>query len=470
MEKMLLLGFVFVLVPALQASAQTWSLNGNAISSGNFLGTTNYEDLEFRTNNVLGFRISPGYLGTPNVIGGAAANNTGTIGGVRGATIGGGGQSGNPNQASAYFSTVGGGAANTAGKYAATVGGGQNNTASGFIATVSGGDNNRAAGDYSFAAGQDNTASGYSSVAVGDNNRAAGDYSFAAGTSNRANGFSSVALGQSATANHHGTFVWSDFSGSFASTDVNQFLIRASNGVGIGTAPAAKQLHVQYTHPQIRLSDPATGAYAEIGSGTDGLAITTGAGSERLRIKHSGPTAGFVGIGTPNPSEQLHVAGGFIRVDGVGNEMAYIGGDGVSNDVQVGSQNSGITDVALWNIGTGTRMNLNVRQVFPLSTIQEKKSVNKFNEQDYTHALQKLSQLDAVTFLYRDEPDNHQPHIGIIAEDSPQEILNDKRDSINLSAYTTLLLAGLKAQQAEIEQLKSDLKGLQHLLETVTRR
>jgi hypothetical protein len=44
-----------------------------------------------------------------------------------------------------------------------------------------------------------------------------------------------------------------------------------------------------------------------------------------------------VGIGTTNPSQKLHVAGDYIRVDGADGEDAYIGGDGAGNDVQIGS-------------------------------------------------------------------------------------------------------------------------------------
>lgn len=65
-----------------------------------------------------------------------------------------------------------------------------------------------------------------------------------------------------------------------------------------------------------------------------------------------------VGIGTAAPTEKLHVAGSYIRVNGAGNEQAYIGGDGFGGDVQVGSQNAAITSVALWNTATSARMDL----------------------------------------------------------------------------------------------------------------
>ena len=54
-----------------------------------------------------------------------------------------------------------------------------------------------------------------------------------------------LAAGQHAKALHDGSFVSADSSaGDFESTAANQFLIRASNGVGIGTASPANQLTV----------------------------------------------------------------------------------------------------------------------------------------------------------------------------------------------------------------------------------
>jgi len=82
---------------------------------------------------------------SPNLIGGYPANYV--AGGVEGATIGGGGADGQPNQVTSHYGTVAGGAGNWAGLEGgepisatyATIGGGGFNRAAGGLSTVGGG-------------------------------------------------------------------------------------------------------------------------------------------------------------------------------------------------------------------------------------------------------------------------------------------------------------------------------------------
>ena len=154
-------------------------------------------------------------------IAGGSHNSIGTNASV--ATIGGG----TNNAATAFGATVSGGAGNSATAWSSTVGGGAGNIASSpdGSATVSGGFNNTASGDSStVSGGASNLARGsYSAIPGGKGNFAAGSYSLAAGNS--------------AEALDDGAFVWADNSpGFFHSTGSNQFLIRATGGVGINTA------------------------------------------------------------------------------------------------------------------------------------------------------------------------------------------------------------------------------------------
>ena len=196
-------------------------------------GSINFTGLRTETNAT-----------SPNVIGGFSGNSV--TAGVGGATIGGGGESLNNriNLVTDNFGTVGGGRTNMAGDNAgstgdregATVGGGKGNIASGTVSTVGGGSSNSASGAVSTVGGGNiNVASGgFSTVPGGFSNEAQGEYSFAAG--------------QRAQALHYGAFVWSDSTTTnpnfFASTADDQFLIKATGGVGINTNAPAARLHV----------------------------------------------------------------------------------------------------------------------------------------------------------------------------------------------------------------------------------
>jgi hypothetical protein len=181
--------------------------------------------------------IASGYKAT---IGGGESNNASG----NDATVGGG----DSNNASGFLATIGGGYDNTASSDYATVGGGWGNEASGDYATIGGGRSNTASGSRAtVAGGQENYSSGdYATIAGGNNNIASGlAASVAGGELNAASGNYSFAAGRRAKANHEGTFVWADGTDEdFASTGTNQFLIRASGGVGIGTNNPQATLHV----------------------------------------------------------------------------------------------------------------------------------------------------------------------------------------------------------------------------------
>jgi hypothetical protein len=159
-------------------------------------------------------------LDTVNTVNGSSMNAV--VGGVRGATIAGGGlpigdpdpgfSFSGPNVVSDAYGTVGGGYGNRAGDSLgtvvdaafATIGGGRNNSASGHTSTIAGGFNNVAGaalssitgGTYNVASGYsafigggiDNEAGGFaSSIPGGEANGTAGSHSFAAGRFARAN-------------------------------------------------------------------------------------------------------------------------------------------------------------------------------------------------------------------------------------------------------------------------------------------
>jgi len=157
--------------------------------------------------------------------------------------------------ASGNQASVGGGNNNTASGVAATVPGGKANMADGDYSAIGGGEDNEAGGSHAtIAGGAQNSAGGiFTTVGGGINNRASGHYGIVpGGRFNMARGDYSFAAGYRARAKHDGSFVWNDrsitsFNDSLVSTGPNQFLIRAANGVGIGTDLPAGNLHVADT-------------------------------------------------------------------------------------------------------------------------------------------------------------------------------------------------------------------------------
>jgi endosialidase-like protein len=233
-----------------------WVLTGNAATTPgtNFLGTTDNQALELKVNNARAFRIEP-TTGTPNIIGGFNLN--GVTAGVVGATIAGGGLlNGNGNVVTDDYGFVGGGFTNRAGdlggttsdREAATVGGGFSNLANGALSFIGGGQGNTTNEVYgAIGGGASNVTSGYAATVPGGYlNTALADYSFAAGVR--------------AKANHAGAFVWGDNTAAdVASTGVNQFIVRASGGMWLGTTSA----------PSITIAsdflNTSTGAHLTIG-------------------------------------------------------------------------------------------------------------------------------------------------------------------------------------------------------------
>lgn len=169
-------------VDLIGSGSDSWSLTGNAGTkpNTNFLGTTDNVSLTLVVSGTPALRLFPDPI-SPNVIGGYRGNIVDS--GISGATIGGGGASGNVNRAAGNFATVGGGFQNIASGQRATVGGGGYNTASSINATIGGGYGNTASNDRAAVGGGGfNIASNlYSTIGGGYANIASGAGAFVGG-------------------------------------------------------------------------------------------------------------------------------------------------------------------------------------------------------------------------------------------------------------------------------------------------
>jgi hypothetical protein len=330
---------------------------------------------------------------------------------------------GTDNMANATASSVGGGVSDTASGYLSTVAGGGVNVASAEGSTVSGGIYNTATDNYAtVGGGNSNSATGYSSTVPG-------------GEGVAANGRFSLASGRRARAYHTGCFVWADSTNdNFTSSGPNQFLVRASGGVGINTDSPSVVLHIdggndvsvgsggyimagETTGRNVTLDDNEIMARDNGGAGV--LHINSGSGNVDICVG-----GGMVGVGTTSPSEKLTVSG----------NICYTGTIGACSDVRY------------------------------------KRDVGEIRS-----ALETVMQLRGVTYNWKQDeyPDHEfddQTHLGFIAQEVkellPSLVMTDNSGymSVDYSRLTPLLVEAMKDLKSENDELRSELNEIKALL------
>jgi hypothetical protein len=85
-----------------------------------------------------------------------------------------------------------------------------------------------------------------------------------------------------------------------------------------------------------------------------------------------------------------------------------------------------------------------------------KKNINPLDRDEYDAALDKVRALPIARWLYKHEPDSRTPHIGVIAELSPDEI-RDGPLHVNLMDMAGLTLASVKGLDRKVTRLEARL-------------
>jgi len=369
------------------------------------------------------------------------------------------------NSSTGVRAFVGGGSGNTSGGQNSVVGGGAGNSATSDLTTVGGGAGNVACGLYAtISGGAFNTSCGYAaSVPGGYQNAAMGDYSFAAG--------------RQAKATNQGAFVWADSTAAdFRSTGLNQFLIRASGGVGIGTnSPTSalsvngsadfsgavgigtlptygldvnKQLVVYDNDLSFRRSGSHRWRLTTPPAGFEILQEYNTSGTDVHQLRFIVADSGNVGIGVNNPGMLLDVGGRMRMRDGGGSAGLWLntadsfGAGGVADIAFIGvldptrigfygndprgiAPGWGLTfDTVTGNVGIGTGT------TYPGSKLQvvnatcdgnnwnnssDRNLKENFKAVDPREVLASVAALPISRWNYKNDPDT--PHLGPVAQD-----------------------------------------------------
>jgi hypothetical protein len=418
------------------------------------------------------------------------------------------------NHAAGSFSTVGGGYWNSTKGYSATVSGGYANSADTTCATVSGGFDNVTLGPYSaVGGGTHNRASGAFSVVSGgggwltlvDSNAAIGDYSVVpGGRGNVALGDYSFAGGRRAMALHVGSFVWADSTDAdFTSTGSNQFLIRASGGVGIGVSSPDEVLDVNGRiglRPGIYAS---AGIWLKTQAGVDewymgktNLGDFNQVGFYKGAWRMVVDDDGNVGIGTTEPERRLHIVGDNPRIlieatsispeinfknsgdplstvwalykdGGTDDFKFYQNGDKVTIQNSTGNVGIGIADPGSY------KLYVNGDAAKPNGGSWSTPSDRRLKETEgvYGYGLSEVSQLSPVRYRYQEGNALSLPtdkeFVGLIAQDVEKVIPEavDKNDQgyllLNNDPIIWAMLNAIKELKAENEQLKKRIDALE---------
>lgn len=361
-------------------STSLWKLAGNAgIRPGtDFLGTTDNQPLEFRVKGRRALRLAP-TDSSPNVVAGDAGNTVAD--GVMGATIAGGGEWAtgalHANEVNADFGTVGGGKNNRIDPEStfATIGGGysisiEDNSLS---STVSGGYLNFVYANSPFTT----IGGGTRNVIRADTPNA----TVAGGTNNVIQSQATAATIGGGRGNVLGTNAQSSTIAGGELNEINRS-VDASFGIiydslrsVIGGGLRNKILGAAHGVIAGGRDNQVWGDFGMVAGGDLNIANTYSfAAGRRAKATHAGSfvwadsqNADF--LSTSSDEFAVRARSGarihspILEVKGSGNERAYLGGDGAGSDVQIGSQNAAIQNVAVYNTGSDSYMNLFVKSL-----------------------------------------------------------------------------------------------------------
>ena len=158
---------------------------------------------------------------------------------------------------------------------------------------------------------------------------------------------------------------------------------------------------------------------------------------------------------TLNPfSNPINFTGRWNGTTDLGNNVAEISND--TNEYKtlmiMGNKSNGQgRRVSVWD-------RFEVNGTFVNNSSQEhKQDINQLSSKDLNSIIAKLKQTPVFRYRFKTPGIDGKIRLGVIAEQSPEEILDESGKAVSFLDYNGFLLAAIKAQQSLIEQLQNDI-------------
>lgn len=104
----------------------------------------------------------------------------------------------------------------------------------------------------------------------------------------------------------------------------------------------------------------------------------------------------------------------------------------------------------------------------PISRAKYKQDIQYLSQEERSKLASDVQSIPLVRYRYKDGPERE--HLGFIIEDiEPSPSVDSKKDEVDLYGYTSMAVAALQQQHAEIEALKHQVQSLKAMVGHQTR-
>lgn len=185
----------------------------------------------------------------------------------------------------------------------------------------------------------------------------------------------------------------------------------------------------------------------EIESGTAALGsmlgISAGVGGSRAAgANTAAPTAGAL-LGTSGSLLSGYLQGQQPYANQRG--LQYQGT--MQNAAMAAQERAGIMNLAGTTLGSGAAL-------YALSTKKAKKNIRKLTDAEERSSTKKLAKVKLYEWNYKDEPDDVKPHIGVVTEEAPDEVLASDGKHLDVTSYLGVLTGAVKELNREVRLLR----------------